>query len=413
MKRPAERKESRIGWRAALVTVLMLLLLSSRVAVSQDRAEEESRAGILAAQQAQKSEKSRPPEPDKVEAVIRRVERIFLEDPSGFYPYFSSVYHGGGLTLGAGYRKFYGDKTSWNIQGLYSFKNYKLIEGGTESKDHLRRRLSFGTKVGWRDATQVAYFGTGIQSSLDAVSRFRFQQTYADGHFLLKPVWWIPVRGSVAYEHWNTLEGKGSDPSIETVYTPQTAPGLGADPSYLHSQLGVGIDWRQSPGYTRRGGLYQATLHDYNNTNGGTYSFQRLDVDLIQHFPLLRENWVLVARASGQTTLNDNDLIPYFLLPALGSGSDLRAFQSDRFRDRHSMVMSAEIRWIPAQAVDMALFYDAGKVTSRRNDFSFKQLKSDVGIGIRFHGLITTPLRIDFAVGNEGWKLAFCGNAVF
>ena len=136
-----------------------------------------------------------------------------------------------------------------------------------------------------------------------------------------------PSRAVYRYELWNTLEGEGSDPSIETVYTPQTAPGLGADPNYIHSQLGVGIDWRKSPGYTRSGGLYYATLHDYSNTNGGTYSFQRLDVDLIQHIPLLRENWVLVGRASGQTTLNDNDLIPYFLLPALGSGSTLRAFQ--------------------------------------------------------------------------------------
>jgi len=75
--------------------------------------------------------------------------------------------------------------------------------------------------------------------------------------------------------------------------------------------------------------------------------------------------------------------------------------------------MSAEIRWIPAQAVDMALFYDAGKVTSRRSDFSFKQLKSDVGIGMRFHGLISTPLRFDFAVGNEGWNLVISGSAAF
>ena len=51
-------------------------------------------------------------------------------------------------------------------------------------------------------------------------------------------------------------------------------------------------------------------------------------------------------RGRGQTTLNDNDLIPYFLLPALGSGSTLRALQSDRFRDRHSMLMTAEFRWM-------------------------------------------------------------------
>ena len=398
-----------------VLAAVMLPLIPLRVAYSQEDANPagETRAGILTVQQAQKSKIARAPQPDKAEALIRRFEGIFLEDPSGFYPYFASVYHGGGLTLGTGYRKFYGDNTSWNIQGLYSFKNYKMIEAGTESKDHLKRRLSFGTKAGWRDATQVSYYGTGIQSSLDDVSSFRFQETYADGHFALKPVPWIPIKGSVRYEHWNTLEGKGADPSIETVYTPQTAPGLGADPSYIHSQLGVGIDWRKSPGYTRSGGLYYATLHDYNNTKGGAYSFQRLDVDVIQYLPLLRDNWVLVGRATGQTTLNDNDLIPYFMLPALGSGSDLRAFQTDRFRDRHSMLMSAEIRWIPANAVDMALFYDAGKVTSRRRDFSFKQLKSDVGIGIRFHGLIATPLRVDFAVGNEGWKMVISGAAVF
>ena len=341
------------------------------------------------------------------------VEKMFLEDPSGFYPYFASVYHGGGLTLGAGYRKFYGDNTFWNIKGLYSFKNYKLTEAGTDSKDHLERRLSFGTRVGWRDATQVGYYGTGIQSSPDDLSRFRFQQTYADGHFVFRPLSWMPIKGSVGFEHWNTLEGQGSDPSIETRYTSETAPGLSANPSYVHSQLGVGIDWRQSPGYTRRGGLYQAIIHDYHNTNGGTYSFQQLDVDVIQHFPLLRETWVLAVRGRGQTTLNDNDLIPYFLLPALGSGSTLRALQSDRFRDRHSMLMTAEFRWMATRAVDMALFYDAGKVTSRRRDLDFKGLKSDVGIGIRFHGLIATPLRLDLAVGNEGWNLVISASPPF
>jgi len=77
------------------------------------------------------------------------------------------------------------------------------------------------------------------------------------------------------------------------------------------------------------------------------------------------------------------------------------------------MVMNAEFRWLPAVGLDMALFYDAGKVTSRRNDLNFQQLKSDVGIGARFHGILATPLRIDFAVGNEGWKLVLSGGPVF
>jgi outer membrane translocation and assembly module TamA len=76
--------------------------------------------------------------------------------------------------------------------------------------------------------------------------------------------------------------------------------------------------------------------------------------------------------------------------------------------------MSAEFRWIPNPfGFDMALFYDAGKVTSRRRDLNLKGLKSDVGIGARFHGPFSTPLRVELAVGNEGWKLVLSANAVF
>jgi hemolysin activation/secretion protein len=208
-------------------------------------------------------------------------------------------------------------------------------------------------------------------------------------------------------------QGKGDIASIESQHTSQTAPGLGASPSFVHSQASVGIDWRRSPGYTRRGGLYEVVWHDYHSTSGGDYGFQRMTAEVIQHLPLLRETWVLAARGRVETAMNDNDVIPYYLLSSLGSGGTLRGYSSDRFRDRHSMLMNAEFRWLPSVGLDMALFYDAGKVTSRRNDLSFKGLKSDVGIGARFHGLFATPLRIDFAVGNEGWRLVLSGGPGF
>jgi outer membrane translocation and assembly module TamA len=101
-------------------------------------------------------------------------------------------------------------------------------------------------------------------------------------------------------------------------------------------------------------------------------------------------------------------------MPSLGSGSTLRGFGSWRFRDRHSMLMSGEWRWIPSRlALDMAIFYDAGKVASRREDLNFTDLKQDVGIGVRFHGPMATPLRIDVAHGSEGMHLVFSGSAAF
>jgi len=398
--------------RRSLLTVAGLLLgLAAPGALAQTAPE--SRAASIAVQQQEKSQKLSPPVADRAEAIVSKAEAFFIESPSGFHPYFASIYHGGGLTLGAGYRRFYGDNTSWNINGLYSVKNYKLIEGGTESRDHLLQRLSFGAKLGWRDATQVAYYGLGMSTDKDDRTNFRFQQTYADGHVTLKPVRWFPIRATLAGEHWETKEGEGDYPSIETVHTPATAPGLGANPTYVHFQVSAGVDWRPAEGYARRGGLYQATLHDYRDTNGGLYSFQRLDAQIIQHIPLYRETWVLAGRARAMTTLNNNDVVPYFLLPQLGDGHTLRAFQTDRYRDKHSILYTAELRWIPSRTVDMAFFYDAGKVASQRNNLDFKGLKSDVGVGIRIHSPVVTPLRVDFAVGNEGFKMVISGGPVF
>jgi outer membrane protein assembly factor BamA len=197
------------------------------------------------------------------------------------------------------------------------------------------------------------------------------------------------------------------------VHGPASAPGLFATPAYLRTEASAAIDWRTSPGYSRKGGIYGVTFADYADRRD-TYSFRRIDGELIQHLPLLRENWVISLRGRVQTTLDDADLVPFFLLPQLGSGTTLRGYETGRFRDRHSILTSAEFRWIPSRlALDMALFYDAGKVTSRRADLDFEGLQSNYGIGARFHGPTTTVLRIEAAHGSEGWRLVFATSAPF
>jgi outer membrane protein assembly factor BamA len=115
-----------------------------------------------------------------------------------------------------------------------------------------------------------------------------------------------------------------------------------------------------------------------------------------------------------QSIVDDDDTVPFFLLPSLGSGRTLRAYETTRFRDRHSLLTSAEFRWIPNRfAMDMALFYDAGKVTNRREDLDFENLTTDWGLGVRFHAGATTVLRIEGARGNDGWRLVFSTGAAW
>jgi hypothetical protein len=139
-----------------------------------------------------------------------------------------------------------------------------------------------------------------------------------------------------------------------------------------------------------------------------------VDYEAIQHVPLLREAWVLSFRGFVETTSLKNDQqIPFFMLPALGGGSDLRAFSSWRFRDRNSLLLQAEWRVMVNRFLDMAVFGDFGKVTASRSDLNLHGLKTDGGLGFRFHGPLATPLRIDFAQGAEGFSLVFGASAVF
>ncbi len=134
----------------------------------------------------------------------------------------------------------------------------------------------------------------------------------------------------------------------------------------------------------------------------------------MQHIPILRENWVISMRGRLESILGDDDQVPYFLLPSLGSGSTLRAYSSWRFRDRHSALVSGEWRWIANRmALDLALFIDAGMVAPRLDAIKGSAFVNDYGIGVRFHGPATTPLRVELATGREGTRLVFAASAAF
>ena len=191
----------------------------------------------------------------------------------------------------------------------------------------------------------------------------------------------------------------------ETGTRPRPFRASAREVTYLHTQGTVGIDWRTSPGYTRRGGFYGATLHDYNDRDDD-FGFQMVEYEGDQHVPILREAWVLSFHGRVQTALEkDGQQTPFFMLPALGGGSTLRGYSSWRFRDQNSLLLQAEWRIMVNRYLDLAFFYDAGKVAARTSDLDFDGLKDDFGVGVRFHGPFATPLRIELAKSREAVRL--------
>lgn len=399
--------------RAVLIAVLYSL--PARVGVAQTP-DGESREAVIARQQEDKARAAVPYVPNRAEALFQRFEREgfpFVGTPTGFYPAFSSVYPGGRLALGAGYRRFTGDSAQFDVHALYSLATYKRVEASFRSPGHARGRLEVGGRVGWLDAPRVAYFGLGSNTAAGDFTVFRLRETYAEAAVSWRPLRRLQLTGSTGYEGYHEGSGTGPRPTIEDRFTSFTAPRLGEDPSYVRTSATASLLWLSSPAYSRRGGFLRSTYEDRRRLDGdGAFATARTEV--VQHLPILRETWVLSLRGRSEAIVGADEHAPYFLLPALGNGHTLRAFQTDRFRDRQSLLLTAEWRWIPNRlALDVALFADAGKVGRQWRDVTTGPMTTDYGVGVRFHTPAATALRIEMARGDEGTRLIVASSAAF
>lgn len=378
---------------------------------------QETREEVIAAEQAEKARQTRGYRPSRVERIVDAIESGKWLDPAvthGVFPTFESIFPGGGFSAGLGIRHFTGFASFVDVRGVYSLSGYKKVEARVMSPRNFDGRFDAGLRVGWRDATQVAYFGLGDQSSTGDRANFRLQEGYAEGTALLRPAPWAFIGTSVGYDDYRERDGRGAFATIGDRFDDRTAPGLGTDPRYVRGMVQGGFDWLPSPGYSRSGGKLRYAHTQYapvGGTDGASFGIARSEV--VQHIPFLRETWVLSLRGHGESVIGGGR-VPYFLLPWLGSGTTLRAYETGRFRDRHAMLFSAEWRWTPNRlGLDMALFADAGDVADRFRSLGVRRMKTDVGIGLRLHSATTTALRLEAARGSEGWRFLLTSGAPF
>jgi len=393
--------------------VVALAAGSASSAVAQEP-EPTTREGEIEQQQKEKVAVLHAYTPGKLEGLLNRAEDILVNGVPRWHPYFESAYYGGGFTLGAGYAHHVSPYNLLDVRGSYTILGYKRIEAEFTAPRLFHRRGSLSVLGGWREATQAAFYGVGMGTSKDDRADFAFRQPYGSALLTVFPTRRaFMLRGGLEMSQWSQRPGEGDVPSVERVYTPETLPGLGTSTTYLHSQGTFGFDWRTSPGYARRGGFYGITFHDYNDT-ADRLSFQQVDYEAIQHFPIFREAWVISLHALARAAYGKTDQqVPFFLLPYVGGGSTLRGFDSHRFRDQNALALQAEWRIMVNRFIDTAVFYDAGKVVAHRDEIDFNGLKGDYGFGVRFHGPFVTPLRIEVAKSPEGLHLIFATTAIF
>ncbi|MCI0415449.1 hypothetical protein L0222_21970 [bacterium] len=405
MKQTSKHRGSLIGF-----ILVITLFLSANVFA-------ETRAAQLAAKQAEKAKVLEPYKPTKAEKWISNLEKSFAGTATGFYPYFGSAYAGGGFALGAGYRNVFGDTGGYHFHGAYSIRGYKMFDAGLRLPAFASGRMKTTVNAHYVDADEVAFFGIGNETDEDDEAAYSFTPItfgVTEEIYLTRE---LHVGGGISYESYETDTGNSARvPSLEDVFlVPDEAPGFRQDFKYITGTAFAEFDWRESPGYTTSGGLYRVDWTHYKDREDGDFDFRRTDITLIQHVPILRGNQGLAFRALISTTgfVGDTQFIPFFLLPKLGGGSELRGFRDFRFRDNHRMLLTGEYRWRPSKFMDMAIFYEVGKVGVEREDLDFEDLHSSYGIGARFHGPNLSALRLELARSTEGMRIIISGGAAF
>jgi hypothetical protein len=387
----------------SVAAVLLAVMLTALPARAQD-----SRAAEIAAQQAEKSKQLTPNTTSGAEKALDWFEHHFT-DPNTFYLTFGGLYPSAGFGPGVAGRRAIGH-ARLNAGVAYSTRAYKMAQAALNFPELAGNKLQINTRVRWTDATQVPFYGVGNESSKDDRVNYGLRSFEAGADLALKPVSWYRIGGGLAMRRLEDRAGTGRFPSIDTFPSPAPLPGLFSDARYTEAIAFTAIDWRESPGYTRRGGLYRVAWNDFRDADDA-FGFRRVDAEIQQFIPLLKEHWVLGFRGLVQTTdVDDQQVVPYYLLPTLGGARTHRGYTDFRFQDRHLIALTAEYRWIPSRIVDMALFVDAGKVAHERRDLDLDNLKTAYGIGIRFHGPTFTPVRLDIAHGKEGVRIHITGS---
>ncbi len=210
-------------------------------------------------EQAQAEKVVQPYEPGRAEKTLDYAENYLLSGRLTWHPFFHSAYSGGGFTLGAGYLKRVSAYNSVDMRGSITFSGYKRIEAEFLAPALFNRQARLSVLGGWREATEVGFYGFGNDSVEESRANYGFEQPYGSMSFEIRPSRSVLLLGAgLEVSQWQQTPGSGSAPSIETIYSPDSLRGrrgeadLRAFPGHRGNRLASGPGLREARRILRR-----------------------------------------------------------------------------------------------------------------------------------------------------------------
>jgi len=403
--------------------IVMLFVASPWVARAQDAG---TRAGQAEQERADKAKDLKPYTPGKVERALLLVEQRYIAErlvnpPRGLFTRFGGMPEGQGFTIGPAYRIS-------NYDASFTTTAAVSLRGAYEATGRLdfprppallapppRAFLSIGGLYHHLPAED--FYGFGQQSSQSTHTAFLLDEGTFDVTGALTPARWFTVAGMAQYR--SERAGRGEDPrlpSIDVFHTGLAAPASQTDLDFVRLGGRLNVNLVNAPQRAPVGGRYLVSLDNYSDQTADRYSFNRWEVDLQQYLPIFTPSRLIALRANAVGVIPDaGQEVPFYMQPTLGGSHSIRAYPHQRFRDRNSLLLQAEYRFVLNDFMTGAVFYDTGKVAFDRDDlWNVDGMRNDYGISFKlgFAGLAAFRAEVVFG-GDEGTVYAVRFSDVF
>jgi len=347
---------------------------------------------------------------DQPPRVVAKIRNYIQTNPivarlkgDGFYPRIGGLSQGSGLAGGAGYRRH----LNWafvDVSGAVSTKAYRGLDATVGWL--ATRYFDVSSKLTFRNNTQDDFYGLGMDTTdatrVDYGIRTTDLATRAAVHVSER----VRIGADIGYYIPDVRHGRDDHlRTIETIFTDATAPGLRAQPHFMHDSVFAEVDMRDAQGFPRRGGFYRAAYARWDDTTLEQYNFHRFDVVGSQFISVARNSVVALQLGLSYANNAPGDRVPFYLLPYVGGHDTIRAFREFRFRDENAGIFNAEFRQKVYSMVHLAGFVDVGKVAHDWQDINPTHLKHAYGIGVRGGTDERIYVRVDAAWGDDGTRV--------
>jgi outer membrane protein assembly factor BamA len=285
-----------------------------------------------------------------------------------------------------------------------SIKGYQSALIDLSSRPLANGRVTVGFGVKYDSLPQEDFYGLGPQSTVDTHASYERQGLDTRGWARIRVKPWFELRPSIGHLDTRMMAGEQSGiPSIEAVTYRQPVTGVGRQTRFLHAGLAATIDRRDDAKRTRAGYLIKASAERFQPMTPEDDSFLKTDIDVRGYVPIRLLSRQDVFAVRGVALLTDgtrHQSAPFYFLPRLGGGGLLRGYDSSRFIDAQALYASAEYRWQAMHRLQVVSFVDVGQVAPSMRAFQLSDVRTSVGVGIRYRGF-----RIDYATGDEGGRV--------